>query len=47
MKYLYYILMETKSGNWIFTLFLKLLYDIFWMVGFCNGFIKRIFRRLK
>jgi len=47
MKYIDYILMDTKIGNYLFKCFLSLLYDVFWMVGFCIGVIKRLLGRKK
>ena len=42
-----WICFETFIGAVLFDAFLKLLYDIFWVVGFVGGTIKRIFRRGK
>jgi len=46
-KIIDYICFETIIGSILFNAFLKLLYDVFWMVGFIGGTIKRIFRRGK
>ena len=47
MKYIDYVLMETRIGNFLFECFLTLLHDTFWLVGFCIGFIKRILGKNK
>jgi len=38
-----YLIFETKIGLWLFCRILSLLYDMFWIIGFCQGLWRKYF----
>jgi hypothetical protein len=36
-----YLLFQNKVGNYLFKIFLGIVYDVFWIVGYIKGMFRR------